>query len=199
MTASTPDTKSRLATIVFAALLIVAACLLWYRGGLLAWTGTGLAVAGMAKTLIRPSAMDVKLVVAAVVLWALAWVGVAYYVFSTWEQGEVVTLDIDTERGVHSVRTWIVDDADGSVVIYDAHPDVVAALERGNRVVLTRDTTVVEYTPVLIPDDAPALQGIYALFDEKYGELNVATERFYAWMGRRRGRIVASVRLVPGA
>ena len=186
----------RTAMSVFFLLFILAVFLLWYRGGLLAWAGAGLAVAGKAKTLIRPGRADVKLALSVVVLWACAWAGMAYYVFSTWERGEVVTLDIDTPSGVHSARTWIVEDAAGQVVIYDAQPDVVAALESGSRVVLTRGETVAEYTPVLIPEDAAELAAIYTLFEDKYADLNVATERFYTWMGRRRGRIAATVRLV---
>jgi len=197
LTTTTAGIADRLATIVFGILLIVAACLLWYRGGLLAWLGAGFAVIGLAKTLIRPATIDLKLALGASVLWALAWAAAAYYVISTWEQGEVVELDIDTAHGVHSARTWIVDDADGPVVIYDTHPDVVAALGQGNRVVLTRGEVVREVAPIIIPDDALELEHIYALFEDKYARLNIATERFYSWMGRRRGRVVTTVRLVP--
>ena len=76
------------------------------RGGFIAW---GALVGGgilAVKILRYPSARDLLWSLALVFVPVLAWVGTYYYVIGTWESGEVVSLEFDTERGQHVARLW---------------------------------------------------------------------------------------------
>ena len=180
--------------IVIAALLAIAGgALIWQRGGVFAYVGAIVGVGLLVKTYARPSARDRLLSISALLVWLAAWAGTAFYVFSTWESGEVVDLVIDTSVGPHAARVWVVDAPDASVVVYDTAPAIADALMRGRSASLTRKGR----TTRTLLDAKPAaamrseeVDAIFQLMNDKYGNRNRATEVFYQLLGGARDRRV---------
>ncbi len=183
-----------------AAVLFTATCLALTvdRGGIIAWAGQVVGVALLLKVWIRPDDRDVALSLAVAAGWALIWAGTTYYVLSTWESGEVVTLGVETPDGTHTARVWALDAEDALVLLYDAPPEIAEALLQGGPVTLERGGQLSVEHPVARPmDDLPQdeVDAIFALMEQKYAELNRATDVFYGFLGRRRDRVVVIVTL----
>lgn len=174
-------------------LMAAAAVLIYQRGGGLAWLGLLLGAGLLAKIRIRPSSVDLFLVLAIAITWTFAWAGVFYYVISTWETGEVVELTIETPEGEHSARTWILEEPGALILYYDAPGEVAGALVSGADVSILRGDEPLSFSrySALQVDDMPEeeVSRLFGLMSRKYGERNAATDVFYGFLGRSRDRV----------
>ncbi len=192
--------RSLPALIIAALVAIAGIVLVAARGGILAWAGLAAGLMLFLKIYLRPSPKDVALSIGIAVIWALTWGATIYYVLSTWESGEVVELAIDTPNGTHTARVWVLDTDTSPVVIYDAEPEIAAALMSGKPVKFTRHGAVSVRRPEAVPAEKMPqedLSTIYKLMDEKYGRRNVATDVYYSMLGRLRDRELMIVRVTP--
>tara|TARA_R110001592_G_scaffold339949_1_gene627901 strand:- start:142 stop:780 length:639 start_codon:yes stop_codon:yes gene_type:complete len=187
------------ATALAILLVTLGALLIYQRGGVLAWAGSFAGAILLIKTLVYPSKADLWLCGTTALLWALTWIGVFYYVISTWEKGEFVELSIDTSDGIHNARTWILDSPDSSFLYYDAPPTVATALLSKATVRVLRQGAALsldQYTAQReqdVPEEE--INQIFELMSEKYGDSNAATDVFYRFLGRSRDKIAVIIRI----
>lgn len=190
-----------IASILAALIALVGGALVVERGGLLAWIGLAVGLALLIKIYLRPSAVDLALSIGTAAVWALTWAGTAWFVFSTWESGEVVELSVETHDGIHTARVWALDEVDSLVLYYDAEPEIADALISGNPIRVQRQDQIVRLGDVVaIPvEDMPEdeLNRLYGLMIDKYGDRNVATDVFYGLLGRSRDRVAVVVTIRP--
>ncbi len=179
--------------------------LLLTRGGLLAWLGTIVGVAMLAKAWVRPGDADLKWIAGAVVAWCALWAIPLGAVHLGWESGEVVVIrPVDPVTGkVLDLRVWVVDDelTGGPVVFYDGSRDRLAAIGKQATLEWVRDGIAHRSRPTLhwMDDASPELVArISGLFEDKYGELDWATNAFFLFAGRARGRRLGILQLGPG-
>lgn len=191
--------RARIATVLAALIAVIGTVLAVERGGLLSWVGLALGAALLIKIYVRPSASDLVLSIGAASVWALAWAGAAYYVFSAWESGEVVELSVETRDGTHTARVWVLDDGDSLVLYYDAEPEIADAITSGNQIRVHRQDQLVRLGQVVTmpADDVPAeeMSRLYGLMNQKYGDRNFATDVFYGVLGRSRDRVAVVVKI----
>ena len=117
---------------------------------------------------------------------ALSWGASFYYVFSTWESGDVVQISLDDRT---SFRTWVVEHEGQEVVIYDCPPQHLSAVQKSRRVTLKRHDQEysAEFSAVPVTQDSKQLIDVYALYEAKYAAQSRATEAYYLLIGPRRG------------
>lgn len=192
--------KFRRTALFFAALTILAALILLVeRGGLIAWAALLIGIALLVKIWRKPSARDLGLSLGLVIISAVAWVGSFYYVISTWESGEVVELVIDTSKGAHTARVWIMDIGASPTVYYDAEPEVAEALLAGNPLQLTRAGEVSTRIPKATRfDELPEKEAnqIFEAMEAKYEGLNGGAIIYYVMLGGGRDRVVVVADLI---
>ena len=194
-------TYRRIAAFVAGITTAVALLLVIDRGGVLAWVTLSVGVALLAKIWFKPSAIDPGLSVGLAAVSALAWVGVFYYVISTWESGEVVELAIDTSEGVHTARVWVLDIGESPLVYYDAEPEVAESLLDGKPVQFTRAGTVSTRIPEATRVDALPEDEANRVFEAmvtKYGDRVDAADVYYLMLGRSRDRVAVVASLIQG-
>ncbi len=189
----------RIAVFVAGLITVVALLLSVDRGGLIAWVALLVGVALLAKTWLKPTRHDLGLGVGLAIVFALAWVGTRYYVISTWESGEVVELAIDTNKGTHIARLWVLDIETHPLVYYDAEPDVAKSLLTGKPLQFTRAGEVSTRLPRAtrvdtLPEDEANL--IFAAMATKYGDRMSAADVYYLMLGRSRDRVAVIVSLI---
>ena len=173
--------------------------LLATRGGLIAWGTVFIGAALLTKVWLRPSKCDLMLSVGMVMVPVAAWFGTFYYVISTFESGEVVELQIDTDDGLHIARVWVLDIGESPVVFYDTDPEIAKSLLAGNPLQLTRSgETSTRIPEARLLDDLPEDEAnlVNEVMQDKYGERNEAVEIYYSMLGRHQDRVgvVASLK-----
>ena len=193
-------TNSRTIAVFIAGLTsIIALLLLINRGGLIAWCALIFSVALLAKIHLRHSDLDLGISIGLATIPVIMWYMTLYYVISTYESGEVVELDIDTENGTHAARLWVLEIDNELLVYYDAEPDVANALFDGRPLRFTRDgkesARIPEATRAdsLSDDDA---ESIASAMNTKYGRRVFASSVYYLVLGRPRDRIALVVKLL---
>ncbi len=193
-----PNTR-RIALLIAGGVTAAAMILVVSRSGLIAWTSLILAVALLAKTWFKPSRWDPALGLGLAAAAAIAWAGTQYYVISTWESGEVVELEIDTESGLHTARVWVLDMAPYPVVYYDAPSVVARSLLSGRPLQFTRagetDARIPEAARVESLSEQRAAQ-VFEAMRAKYEERVDAADIYYLMLGRSRDRVALVVNLV---
>lgn len=179
--------------------LVAALVVVVDRGGLLAWSALFLGAALFAKIWRKPSKRDLMLSIGLATFSILAWVGVLYYVISTYESGEVVELAIDTKNGTHTARLWVLEVGPDPVVYYDAEPQIAESLLAGKPLQFTRGGEVSirkpEAKPIDALSEADASQLLEAM-ENKYGNRTLAYEVYYLMLGVPRDRISVVASLV---
>lgn len=191
-------TSRRIAAFIVGMATVVGLVLALDRGGLIAWSTLLIGLSLLAKISFKPSRSDLKLGVGLVAFAVLAWIGTHYYVISTYESGEVVELVIDTDRGPHTVRLWVLDIRAYPTVYYDAEPKVADALLSGKPVQFTRagkvSTRMPKATPVEALPEHEASQ-MLEVMKTKYGHRFNAANINYLMLGRPRNRVDLVVHL----
>lgn len=186
--------------IIIAALAIaIAGYFAITRGGLVAYGALVLFAVVLAKCLLAAGKWDLRLSIGALVVTIAALGASIALVYTTWESGEVIELRINTDTGIHSVRTWIMDDDGVPTVIYDLDPFVLEQMTRHPEVSVTRRGTVRGYRAQAVTlgqADADLVERISRLMDVKYRDETWATDVFYIMLGREAGREVAIIRLL---
>ncbi len=192
--------KSRRTAIVLAVLTIVAALLLVVeRGGLIAWAALLLGIALLVKIWRKPASRDLGLSLGLILFFVVAWVGSFYYVIATWESGEVVELVIDTSKGPHTARVWIMDMGTSPTIYYDAEPEVADALLAGKPLQLTRAGATSTRIPKATRfDELPEKEAsrIFEAMETKYKGLNGGAIVYYVMLGGGRDRVVVVADLI---
>ncbi len=169
------------------------------RGGLIGWGVLFIGVGLLAKIWLKASRLDLGLSVGLAAISVLAWVGILYYVISTYESGEVVELAIDTSRGAHIARLWVLDVGGDPTVYYDAEPEVAKSLLAGKPLQFTRKGVVSTRTPEAIQIDAlpdTEAKGLLEVMRAKYGDRMMAADAYYLVLGRPRDRVGLVVKLI---
>ncbi|MFP6806826.1 MAG: hypothetical protein VB957_06550 [Pseudomonadales bacterium] len=157
------------------------------RGGWLAWSGILLGCIGIILSMVLRKRGSIYCFIGFFAVITSAWCGVAYYVYSSWELGEVIDISITRGNSEKSFRTWIVDHAGIAAVVYDADPETAEVLASIETVTVVRQGSKHLLSLRVIPEHrmaAEELNEIYRLFEEKYHELNPATDIYYLMMGR---------------
>lgn len=189
------DQRLRLRSIAFLTAGLTAVIgLVWLtdRGGLIAWVTFLISVALLAKIWLRPSRIDLGMSIGLVTVSALTWLGVWYYVISTWETGEVVELVIQSGEDTRTARVWVLDIGGDPVIYYDAEPEVALSLLAGNPVKLRRSGEISRRIPRATEVDALPEEESSLLFEAmlaKYGERVGAADIYYLMLGRSRDRV----------
>ena len=190
--------RSMLAITIAVTATLVAGVLVYDRSGVIAWLIVVLGALLLAKIWLKPSARDLGLAIGLSALFAISWFGVQQYVISTWESGEVVELEVDTERGKHSVRLWVMDIGAAPTVYYDAEPSAARSLLAGKPVRLTRAGESSLRTPIARQVETLTEQetnDVLEAMESKYGERNGAADVYYLMLGRSRDRVALVVEL----
>jgi len=173
--------------------------LLTDRGGLIAWSTCFAGIALLAKISLKPSGRDLKLSIGLAAVPLLAWAATLSYVISTWESGEVVELVIDTDRGAHTVRVWVLDIGADPLVYYDAEPGAAMSLLAGEPLRLTRAEDVSVRIPIATRVEAldqEQTKRIFEAMGAKYGDRMGAADVYYLMLGRSRDRIAVVASLI---
>ena len=195
--------KLRKITVLIAGITTAAA--LWLvieRGGLIAWTALVVGALLLAKIALRPSSLDLRISLGIAAVFLVAWFATRAYVIATWESGEVVELTVDTARGPHTARLWVLDIGTDTTIYYDAEPHVAAALLAGKPLRFSRAGQVSTRIPDAVPADAVAQDRANVILEAmaaKYGERNGAATIYFALLGRARDRVavIADLDLPP--
>ena len=190
---------NRITIAIGVTLLLLGIALVYERSGILAWTGVMLGAGLLLKTWLRPSPMDLPVSLSISSLWLLAWVGIFYYVISTWETGEVVELTVATSTGAHTARVWILEDPDSLMLYYDAPAHAAQALMQGAPLTVIRGGQPLSFKgyEVKQSDEMPEeeITQVLTLMSEKYGDKVDAADIFYGFLGRARDRIAVVIEL----
>tara|TARA_R110002073_G_scaffold18215_2_gene67747 strand:+ start:214 stop:807 length:594 start_codon:yes stop_codon:yes gene_type:complete len=172
--------------------------LLVTRGGLIAWAALFIGALLLTKIWLKPSKYDLAMSSVVAIVLVSSWIGTFYYVISTFESGEVVELQIDTENGLHIARVWVLDIGAHPIVYYDTEPAVVESLLAGTPIQLTRSgETSTRIPEATLFDELPEDEAnqIFEVMGDKYAERNEAVEVFYSMLGSPRNRIDVVARL----
>ena len=155
------------------------------RTGLLPWVGAGFGIAGLIVTALASKKAALSFSVVSVFIVIASWGGSAWFVFSTWESGEVVEIQFEPET---SIRTWVIDANGEEIVLYDAPPENIALLEAISQVTVTRgrETYQADIRAEQEGMDSPALAQIFGLYEEKYAAQSTATNVYYVTIGPKR-------------
>ncbi len=180
------DALKTAAIFLFVLLMLGSLFLAYQREGLLPWISVLLSGVGLALMTVLTGRRSLYCFVLVSGLVGSGWAGITYYVYSTWESGEVVEIQLQNDV---IFRTWVVESGGQEIVIYDCPPvyqDIVeasnsASLHRGNE----RYGADLRAVPVKL--DSEELSNIYALYEEKYADQSRATEMYYLFIGPRRG------------
>ena len=179
-------------------LLIASGCLVYLRGGGLAWSGVIVSVLLLAKHVALPSRRDVFVVLGFAALWAASWPAAWAYVRSTWESGEVVEIDVRISDESHAARVWVLDVDGDWLMYYDAPPRIAQALIAGAPMTVERGERRMEgCANATRVSDMPSEErdALLAVMEAKYGEQGHATTIFYAVLGGRKDRIGLALRV----
>lgn len=181
-----PDLSRTAATFLFVLLLLGSLFLVYEREGLLAWGSALLGGLGLALMSVLHGRRSLYCLVTIYAVVGICWAGSIYYVYSSWESGEV--LQIQLEDGV-TFRTWVVDSGGQEIVIYECPPENQAMVEAGSLVTLQRgeDRYEADMRAVAVDFSSEELANIYALYEEKYAKQSEATDMYYLLIGPRRG------------
>lgn len=178
--------------------------LLLTRGGLLAGLGAAVGIAMLAKASMRPGDADIKWIACGIAAWCALWGITLGSVYLGWESGEVVVIrPVDPVTGETSdLRVWVVDDdlTGDPFVFYDGSRDRLAAIGKQATLEWVRDEITHRSRPTLhlIDDASPEFVArISGLFEDKYGELDWASNAFFVFAGRASGRTVGILQLGP--
>ena len=100
------------------------------------------------------------------------------------------------------LRVWVVDDevTGGPVVFYDGSRERLTAIGEQATLEWVREGVTHRSRPTLhwMDDASPELvERISGLYEEKYGELDWATNIFFVFAGRAPGRTVGILQLGP--
>ncbi len=192
-----PKTQ-KLALLIAGITIVIATVALLDRDGVLPWAtlliGSGL----IGKIWLKPSAKDVAVSLGFMLIAGCLWAGTVYYVISTYESGEVVELAINTDKGAHTARVWVLDMEADEVVYYEADPHVADALLAGGPLQYTRGDATSTRIPdakrvdAIPPAEANRILGIMA---EKYQERMTAADIYYVMLGSPRDRVALVVTL----
>lgn len=175
-----------IAVSTFSLLLLISLYLVYQRTGLLPIVGAALGGLGLALTAFLQGKKLAYSLIGIVLAVVMAWTGSIYFVFSTWESGEVVEIQFDDNI---VVRTWVVEEGGQEVVIYDCPPEWTSQVAGSTSVTVQRGSE--QYLADLRVVDAgmgsDELNKVYALYEEKYTSQSRATEIYYLMIGPRRG------------
>ncbi|MEQ8689930.1 MAG: hypothetical protein RIC89_03715 [Pseudomonadales bacterium] len=169
------------------------------RNGIIAWLTLLAGGALLTKALIKPGPRDLLLTLGTAVVLVAAWVGTFYYVISTWETGEVVELDIQTNDGTHTARVWVLDLEADPTIYYDAPSQAANALLAGKPLQFTRaGETTTRIPEARVADELPEEEAnrVFEAMLEKYGDRNQVTDIYYLTLGRSADQVgvVATLR-----
>ena len=181
-----------------AIMILLLAAIVAQRNGLVFWTALVVTMAWAIKTLVRPGSRDLAVIIGIGALTAMSWAGISAWVFSTWESGDVVTVEVPLDGDVQTVRTWIMDDSSVPWIIYDADAHVADTLLAGTNINVTRDGITTPYAVNVSLYDEMTTEESAPLFAEylaKYGEIDFINNVFYGLLGRKRGRVVLILEL----
>jgi|GEM_PF-3667558 len=182
------------------ATFLVAAYLLWYRGGYLAWIGVGLGALQLIKIFTLSKKSDIYLVPMLSVLWGASWGLVFYLIIAGWESGEVTALTISVGSEEHVARVWLLDWNGTPAATYVTSSTVVDALASGTAVDVATAGVSSSWLPQVTDyaELSPTeLNEINTLYFEKYGDLNNWTTVFYAWLGNVKDRQTVLITFEP--
>ena len=186
--------NKKLITAIIAGLIsLLGIVLIWQRGGLFAWIFSITGALLLIEIVIRSrTTMLKRTVVTACTLTAL-WLLTYSSIIGIWETGEVAELKIDTGSEEHQVRVWLLDVDDNIEIFYDAEPDVAEFLLNEPKVSLVRNDQTLEFLKVEIStlETAPAekMNQIFELWNEKYGNRNLATPIYSLMFGRAKDKV----------
>jgi hypothetical protein len=181
------ETSKSLAISVFILLLLGSLFLAYERLGLLPWISVLLSGVGLALMTVLTGRRSLYCLVLISGLVGFSWAGSTYYVFSTWESGEVV--EIQLEDGV-IIRTWVVESDGKEIVIYDCPPEYQTLVEASNLVSFNRGNKRYNADLLAVPAEelsSDEADNIYAMYLEKYPDQSSATDVYYLLIGPRRG------------
>ncbi|MEM7219014.1 MAG: hypothetical protein AAF515_11665 [Pseudomonadota bacterium] len=186
-----PTGAPRLALVLASAIVLCALVIVVLRGGLIGWSALILGLALLAKRWWSPSARDPLWGLCLLVVSAVLWGATYGWVISSWESGEVVTLDVELPDGSHRARVWVMDVNAQAHVYFDAPVDVAEALLAGEPLKFTRDGVTSTRVPnVRRLEDVPTAEvgQILAAMQEKYAHRYDAAGVYYLLLGRYRDR-----------
>jgi len=167
------------------------------RPGLLALAGALAGVALLIKSFRRPDRGDLRRIVVGLVAWGVLWVVTIGSVRFAWETREVVTLrPVDAKTGEpYALRVWVVDDevTGDPAVFYDGKPERLTSIGRQSLLEWERGGVRRRSRPVLhwAEDADPAfVDRIFALYDDRYGDLEWLSTAYFVLAGREAGRTI---------
>lgn len=111
----------------------------------------------------------------------VGWASTLYLVYSGWESGEVV----DIQVGDAEFRTWFVADENAFGVIYESPPEHQRSLMEQKTAQLTfgGETKVVSLFAEPSNIDSDNFTRLYGLYEAKYGRQSSATNVYYLFIG----------------
>ncbi|MEM7077478.1 MAG: hypothetical protein AAF513_02515 [Pseudomonadota bacterium] len=182
-------------------IIVLALAAVAYRGGLIAWLTFLAGVVLLLKVWRRPAGSDLIWGLGLALVPLLVWVGTFFYVIAVWESGEVVELNIPTERGVHQARLWVLDIEDQPTVYYDAAPPAAAAsLLAGTPLRFTRAGEVSTRSPAArgVADvSQDEVDQVFATMQSKYAGRDHGAVLYYLLLGRVRSHEALLIELPP--
>lgn len=190
-------TANHFVRLLFLTLIIGSGVIAYLRLGYLPWLGVLFGVLGLALTLKIGNKQSVNAFFIMTMSLGLLWLASGYYVYYQWESGE--TVDIGLSDTV-TIRTWVMDDDQQQVVIYESPPEHIDVINRANQVDVTRDaeTYRAKFTAIPATDLSSAeYQRIFTLYTEKYAAQNLATDVYYLTIGPKRGSQLYVLYLLP--
>ena len=180
------EASKTLAISLFILLLLGSLFLAYEREGLLPWSSALLSGVGLASMTFLRGRRSLYCLVLISSLVGISWASSTYYVFSTWESGEVVEIQLQEDV---IIRTWVVESGGKEIVIYDCPPEYQALVEASNLASLTRGNERYRADLRAVPAEfgSEELDNVYALYLEKYADQSRATDVYYLLIGARRG------------
>jgi len=185
-------TKQKLALTLAGLTTVVALLLIVERGGAIAWATGFFGALLFIKCWRKPAPKDLWLGLTLASVAVLAWIGVFYYVISTYESGEVVELVVDTSDGDRAVRLWVLDVDGKELVYYDAVPEVAESLLAGKPLNFTRGEIVSQRLPkARLAESLPETEAnaLLEVMSEKYGDRMAASTIYYVMLASPRDRV----------
>jgi len=158
-------TKQKLALTLAGLTTVVALLLIVERGGAIAWATGFFGALLFIKCWRKPAPKDLWLGLTLASVAVLAWIGVFYYVISTYESGEVVELVVDTSDG-----------------------DLLA----GKPLNFTRGEIVSQRLPkARLAESLPETEAnaLLEVMSEKYGDRMAASTIYYVMLASPRDRV----------
>jgi hypothetical protein len=183
--------------VILGGVVLVSTYFVLARGGWLAWCGAIFGCLGFAVISRLPDRLKLWCSIAILLSLGFSWLVTTYYVYSTWESGEVIEIEIAAEDYRKTVRTWVVDHDGTPFVAYDADPTAARVLKSVQVLNVTRSgKSYVSSPEVFLTDEAEAdVIAVFGQFSEKYGELTEATAIYYSLLGRNRDQVSLIIKL----